>query len=259
MDYRLDRVIKYFREEGMVVGADGATAAADDAGPLAGFDPKLKGKMLRRKVIGRWSRSLRKKKKEIKESYNSSDWRDGYRPTEFESVDVIKPEPLQPTKSILNIEVPQTQTDFNMGLMFRDELEENSGMLFAFKEEGQKYFHMKDTTIPLDIAFINKYGIIESIKELEPLNVIPVYSDADVLYALEVNRGWFVEHNVKVGDKILESSVTIENSDGKKFADIYDIVGPSHMQPVIQDGVWKGHRLTEEITYSNFRKRVKDV
>ena len=159
----------------------------------------------------------------------------------------------------LNIEIPSSPTDFYLGLMFRESLEQDSGMLFVFEEAGEKSFHMKDTTIPLDVAFINKDGIIESIKELEPLNVIPVYSDADVLYALEVNRGWFVEHNVKVGDKILESSVTIENSDGKKFADIYDIVGPSHMQPVIQDGVWKGHRLTEEITYSNFRKRVKDV
>ena len=195
---------KVMGEEGMVVGADGATAAADDAGPLAGFDPKMKGKMLRRKVIGRWSRSLRKKK-EIKESYNSSDWRDGYRPTEFESVDVIKPEPLQPTKSILNIEVPQTQTDFNMGLMFRDELEENSGMLFAFQEEGQKYFHMKDTTIPLDIAFINKEGIIESIKELIPLSTVPVSSDSTVLYALEVNRGWFEKNGVGVGDKVLDN------------------------------------------------------
>ena len=102
----------------------------------------------------------------------------------------------------LNIEIPSSPTDFYLGLMFRESLEQDSGMFFVFEESGEKSFHMKDTTIPLDVAFINKDGIIESIKELEPLNVIPVYSDADVLYALEVNRGWFVEHNVKVGDKI---------------------------------------------------------
>ena len=76
-------------------------------------------------------------------------------------------------------------------------------MLFVFNEEGEKSFHMKNTTIPLDIAFINKDGIIESIKELVPLRTGYVYSEADVLYALEVNKGWFAENNVKVGDKIL--------------------------------------------------------
>ena len=92
-----------------------------------------------------------------------------------------------------------------MGLMFRDELEENSGMLFAFQEEGQKYFHMKDTTIPLDIAFINKEGIIESIKELVPLSTVPVSSESNVLYALEVNRGWFEKNGIGVGDRVLDN------------------------------------------------------
>ena len=104
----------------------------------------------------------------------------------------------------LNIEVPKNQTEFNLGLMFRETLEKNSGMLFAFDESGEKHFHMKNTTIPLDIAFINKDGIIESIKELHPLNPIPISSDSNVLYALEVNRGWSSENDVNVGDKILE-------------------------------------------------------
>ncbi len=104
----------------------------------------------------------------------------------------------------LQVEVPQSETAFNMGLMFRETLEKNSGMLFAFMEDGKKSFHMKNTTIPLDIAFINERGIIESIKELNPLNTIPVSSNSSVLYALEVNRGWFNENNVNVGDKILD-------------------------------------------------------
>ena len=49
---------------------------------------------------------------------------------------------------------------------------------------------MKNTVIPLDIAFINEYGIIESIEELSPLKVLPISSPTEVLYALEVNRGW---------------------------------------------------------------------
>ena len=63
---------------------------------------------------------------------------------------------------------------------------------------------MRHTTIPLDIAFISEEGVIESIKELEPLRSSPVYSDVDVMFALEVNRGWFAENDVKVGDKIVK-------------------------------------------------------
>jgi len=104
----------------------------------------------------------------------------------------------------LNIEIPQSQTDFNLGLMFRESLEEDTGMLFIFAEAGQKSFHMKDTKIPLDIAFIKEDGTIESIKELDPFTILPVSSDGEVLYALEVNRGWFVENSVNVGDKVLK-------------------------------------------------------
>ena len=103
----------------------------------------------------------------------------------------------------LQVEIPKTPQEFQLGLMFRESLGKDSGMLFVFNEDGEKSFHMKNTTIPLDIAFINKDGIIESIKELVPLRTGYVYSEADVLYALEVNKGWFAENNVKVGDKIL--------------------------------------------------------
>jgi len=107
----------------------------------------------------------------------------------------------------LNIEIPSNPTDFNLGLMFRESLDQNSGMLFVFEETGQKSFHMKDTKIPLDIAFIEENGTIESIKELLPLSVIPISSDGQVLYALEVNRGWFKENNIEVGDNIFESDL----------------------------------------------------
>ena len=103
----------------------------------------------------------------------------------------------------LNIEVPKNQTDFYLGLMFRESLDYDSGMLFVFEDVGVKSFHMKNTRIPLDIAFITEKGKIESIKELEPFSLLPVYSNSEVLYALEVNRGWFTEHNIKVGQNIL--------------------------------------------------------
>ena len=102
----------------------------------------------------------------------------------------------------LNIEIPNNIRDFNLGLMFRESLDVNSGMLFIFDDVQKQSFHMTETKIPLDIAFIREDGIIESIKELEPFDESPVYSEGEVLCALEVNRGWFAENNVEVGDEI---------------------------------------------------------
>ena len=102
----------------------------------------------------------------------------------------------------LNIEIPNNIRDFNLGLMFRESLDVNSGMLFIFDEVGKQSFHMTETRIPLDIAFIREDGIIDSIKPLEPFDESPVTSDGEVLCALEVNRGWFAENNVEIGDEI---------------------------------------------------------
>jgi hypothetical protein len=86
-------------------------------------------------------------------------------------------------------------------------------MLFIFDEVAKQSFHMTETRIPLDIAFINEEGIIESIKELEPFEETPVSSEGEVICALEVNRGWFEQHNIEVGDEI-----DIEEASGEKDA-----------------------------------------
>ncbi len=104
----------------------------------------------------------------------------------------------------LQLEVPQNDGEFKLGLMFRESLEQDRGMLFIFENTDYHSFHMKNTFIPLDIAFINEEGIIESIKELNPQNPIPVYPDGEIRYAIEVNRGWFAENGVVVGDILLE-------------------------------------------------------
>ena len=104
----------------------------------------------------------------------------------------------------LQLEVPQSDGEFKLGLMFRESLEQDRGMLFIFENTDHHSFHMKNTFIPLDIAFINEEGVIESIKELDPLNPIPVYPNGEIRYAVEVNRGWFAENGVVVGDILLE-------------------------------------------------------
>ena len=113
----------------------------------------------------------------------------------------------------LNIEIPSDIRDFNLGLMFRESLDINSGMLFIFEEVEQQSFYMKETKIPLDIAFITEDGIVESIKQLEPYDETPVTSEGEVLCALEVNRVWFAENNVEVGDEI-----QIDEAAGEKDA-----------------------------------------
>ena len=133
----------------------------------------------------------------------------------------------------LKLEIPVTPTEFKLGLMFRESLDEDCGMLFVFSESSEKSFHMNHTHIPLDIAFINASGIIESIKELKPLNPVPVYSDAEVLYALEVNHGWFTENNVNIGDQILNTlseDVELHDANGNLFASVIDIIKPEPMK-----------------------------
>ena len=130
----------------------------------------------------------------------------------------------------LNIEVPDTQTKFELGLMFRESLEEDSGMLFVFDEVSERHFHMKETKIPLDIAFIKEDGTIESIRELTPYSLKPVSSEGEVLYALEVNRGWFFENNVNVGDKVIEEdSIKVEDANGNLAFEVVDLIKPEAM------------------------------
>ena len=137
----------------------------------------------------------------------------------------------------LKIEIPQTPGEFKTGLMFRESLDTDSGMLFVFDRVAQQSFHMSHTTIPLDIAFIDEEGCIESIKELTPLRREPVYSNAPVLYALEVNRGWFAENEVKVGDQIINDEIN-ENIDTSNWRDDFkpteyeftDIITPEPLQ-----------------------------
>ena len=71
----------------------------------------------------------------------------------------------------LQVEIPNTDAKFRLGLMFRESLDIDKGMLFIFEEVGQHSFHMKNTRIPLDIAFVKEDGTIESIKELTPYSI----------------------------------------------------------------------------------------
>lgn len=92
------------------------------------------------------------------------------------------------------------------GLMYRRSLDVDRGMIFIYPHPVSSPFWMKDTHIPLSIAFINSDGIIISIQKMEPDNDRRTYPPPrPFLYALEMNQGWFERNNIRVGDSVVIS------------------------------------------------------
>ena len=86
--------------------------------------------------------------------------------------------------------------------MYRESLEENQGMLFVYPEQRTLGFWMKDTLIPLDIAYIDREGRIVDIQQMEPQTTETHDSAAPAMYALEMNQGWFEANGIRIGDLI---------------------------------------------------------
>jgi len=103
----------------------------------------------------------------------------------------------------LNAEIADNDSEREKGLMFRKSMNENEGMLFVFEKEKNLNFWMKNTYIPLDIAYIDRNGIINEIYHMKPLDVSVTYNSIKpAMFALEVNLGWFSRHKIKTGSKI---------------------------------------------------------
>ncbi len=102
----------------------------------------------------------------------------------------------------IQVEVAKTPEERSHGLMERKHLNKDEGMLFIFESEDYHGFWMKNTFIPLSIAFIEKSGRIAWITDMKPLTLDSHVPPKPILYALEMNKGWFSSHGVKVGDII---------------------------------------------------------
>jgi len=103
----------------------------------------------------------------------------------------------------LTAEIADTPQASENGLMFRDSLPEGRGMLFVFEQPRKASFWMRNTKIPLSIAYIDSAGKILEVKSMKPLDETVVPSSSDqVAYALEVNQGWFARHGISTGAKI---------------------------------------------------------
>ncbi len=101
------------------------------------------------------------------------------------------------------VRVSETPEDLQQGLMFTEDLPADEGMLFVFQRERILDFWMKNTPIPLSVAFIDRKGRIVAIERMEPLDEQTMHtSRVPAIYALEMNAGWFQEHGVKVGDMV---------------------------------------------------------
>lgn len=100
------------------------------------------------------------------------------------------------------VEVAKTPDDRARGLMGRSDLKWDEGMLFIFDEEEYHSFWMKDTLIPLSIAFIDREGRIVEITDMEPLSLKSHVPPRPILYALEMRKGWFSSNGIKLGDRM---------------------------------------------------------
>lgn len=105
----------------------------------------------------------------------------------------------------LNVEIANNDESRAKGLMYRKGLPENNGMLFCFDKIDYVNFWMKNTSIPLSIAYINDKGVIMEIFDMNPFEERITYpSNYKVKYALEVNMGWFSKNGIKPGNMIKE-------------------------------------------------------
>jgi uncharacterized membrane protein (UPF0127 family) len=100
----------------------------------------------------------------------------------------------------ITVEIARTEEEKAQGLMHRKKLPDGTGMGFIYDRDQQMSFWMKNTVIPLSIAFIASDGTIIEIKDMRPLDLSSVRSSRSVRYALETPQGWFERAGVQPGD-----------------------------------------------------------
>ena len=108
----------------------------------------------------------------------------------------------QGQQAVLQVEIADTPPERERGLSMRESLAANAGMLFVIEERGPGFW-MKDTLIPLSVAFIDRCGQIVHIAHMEPLSLQIHGTDRDYRFGLEVNRGWFEQNRIAVGDRVI--------------------------------------------------------
>ena len=102
----------------------------------------------------------------------------------------------------LDVEVANSDTKRRQGLMYRKDLAKDHGMLFLWPQSNTKCMWMKNTPLPLNVAYLSNEGVIQEIYNMIPFSEDSVCSTNSTRIALEVNAGWFKENGIAVGDKL---------------------------------------------------------
>lgn len=104
---------------------------------------------------------------------------------------------------VIKAEVADTDEKRQIGLMLRKEMAQHEGMLFVFDEPAIHCFWMKNTLVPLSIAFLADDGSVVTIADMAPQTTDSHCPAKPVRYALEMNRGWFAKRGIKTGARLL--------------------------------------------------------
>ncbi|MEA3411791.1 MAG: DUF192 domain-containing protein [Pseudomonadota bacterium] len=102
----------------------------------------------------------------------------------------------------LTVEVAVSNREQRRGLMGREHLAENAGMLFVWDDEAPRVMWMKDTLIPLSVAFVDATGHIVNIERMTPETTTPHWSKHPARYAIETRQGWFRDRGIVNGDYV---------------------------------------------------------
>ena len=102
----------------------------------------------------------------------------------------------------IDAQVAATPEQRMTGLMHRKEMPQHEGMLFVFERPAQQCFWMKNTLLPLSVAFVEDDGTIVNIDEMKPQTLDSHCSAKPVRYVLEMNTGWFSKKGIKPGAKL---------------------------------------------------------
>jgi len=109
---------------------------------------------------------------------------------------------LQAGMHNIRAEVARTPQQTQTGMMFRKEMGTHAGMLFVFDAREKRCFWMKNTLLPLSIAFIADDGNIVDIADMQPQSEASHCSSQPVRFALEMNQGWFAKRGIKPGFRL---------------------------------------------------------
>ena len=102
----------------------------------------------------------------------------------------------------INAELASTPQQREIGLMFRNAMPANDGMLFVFEQPGQQCFWMRNTLIPLSVAFIGDDGSVVNIDDMKPQTLDSHCSAKPVRFVLEMNEGWFAKRGIRAGSRL---------------------------------------------------------